>query len=86
MGLSLLSITVWIIARKITKPIIKTTKKLTQIAKGEILELEKLTINSNDEIDQMGMSLNSLIDGLNSTANFANEIGRGNLKIKFKCS
>ncbi len=84
LGLCLLSITVWIIARKITKPIIKTTKILTQIAKGEILELEKLSIDSNDEIDQMGMSLNTLIDGLNSTANFANEIGKGNLKIKFE--
>jgi methyl-accepting chemotaxis protein len=83
-GLALLAITVWIIARKITKPIIITTQKLTQIAKGEILEMEKLTITSNDEIDQMGMSLNTLIDGLNSTANFANEIGKGNLKIKFE--
>jgi len=83
LGLSLLSITVWIIAKKIAKPIIRTTKILNKIAKGEILDLEKIAVNSNDEIDQMGMSLNTLIDGLNSTANFANEIGKGNLKIKF---
>jgi methyl-accepting chemotaxis protein len=86
LGLGLLSITVWIIAKRITKPIINTTNILKQIAKGEILELEKLTINSNDEIDQMGMSLNTLIDGLNNTANFANEIGKGNLTIKFEAN
>ncbi len=86
LGLLILSITIWLIAKRITSPIVRTTKKLKQIAKGEILELEKLEITSNDEIDQMGMSLNTLIDSLNNTANFANEIGKGNLKIKFEAN
>lgn len=83
-GLTLLSLTVWFIAQNISRPIVKTTKILNQIAKGEILELEKIKIKTNDEIDQMGKSLNTLIDGLNNTANFANEIGKGNLTIEFK--
>lgn len=83
-GLIFLSLTVWFIARSISKPIVHTTKILNQIAKGEILDIEKIEIKSNDEIAQMGKSLNTLIDGLNNTANFANEIGKGNLKIKFE--
>lgn len=83
-GLLLIAIVIWIIAYSISKPVVKTTKVLSDLAKGDIDESKKIKIKSQDEIGQMNQSVNTLIDGLNKTAEFAQEIGKGNLDKEFE--
>ncbi len=78
-GLILLTIVIWIIARNITQPIVKVTNTLKDIAKGKIDESLKVTIRSKDEAGEMALALNTSIDGLNRKADFANHIGSGNI-------
>ncbi|NOZ46638.1 MAG: GAF domain-containing protein [Chlorobi bacterium] len=82
-GLIILSIVTWLISKSITKPIIKTTTILKKIAKGIISNDNQLNIKTKDELGEMAESVNTLIEGLNQTANFAAEIGKGKLDAKF---
>jgi len=83
-GLLLIALIIWIIAHSISRPVIKTTAILSDLAKGDIDESKKLKVNTSDEIGEMGNSVNTLIDGLNKTALFAQEIGKGNLDKQFE--
>mgnify|MGYP000577203533 CR=1 FL=1 len=83
-GLLVVAIVIWLIAHTISRSIRKTTLVLGDLAKGNIDRSKKLKIRSKDEIGQMGQSLNTLIDGLNKTASFAREIGKGNLDKNFQ--
>ncbi len=83
-GLIFVSFVIWIIARRITKPLFKTTEIIKKLTKGGISEEDKITDLSGDEIGEIGDSLNSLIDGLIRTASFAKSIGEGNLNAKFE--
>ena len=83
-GLLLIALIIWIIAHTISRPVIKTTKVLSDLAKGDIDESKKIKIKTKDEIGEMGNSVNTLIDGLNKTAEFATEIGKGNLEKEFE--
>jgi methyl-accepting chemotaxis protein len=83
-GLMLTAFIIWIIAHSISRPVIRTTKVLSDLAKGDIDESKKVIVKSHDEIGEMGNSVNTLIDGLNKTAVFAEEIGKGNLDKEFE--
>ncbi len=83
-GLFVLSIIIWIIARTITLPIKATTELLKKLAKGKIDTSGKIEINTNDEIAEMANSANILIDGFNHTAAFAKKIGEGNLEAYYQ--
>ena len=82
-GLIILSTIITFIAKSISQPLISTTKVLQQLAKGNIANDLEISIKSKDEIGQMAESVNTLINGLNSTAKFAREIGEGNLNAEF---
>lgn len=82
-GLFVLAIVVWIIAFSITRPLVKTTKVLGELANGQIDLSKKISINSGDEIQDIGTSVNILIESLYKTTNFAKEIGKGNLNTSF---
>ncbi len=82
-GLLILAFIIWLIARNISKPLIKTTDVLKKLSKGDIHHTHKLEIKSNDEIGEMANSVNKLIEGLNRTAKFSEEIGKENLDAKF---
>lgn len=83
-GLVLLSIVLFYVAKSITSPILKTIHVLNEMAEGDIDMSKKLSIQTGDEIEEMANSVNKLIDGLNLTENFAKEIGRGNLDAEFR--
>jgi methyl-accepting chemotaxis protein len=82
-GLILIAVIIWIIAHSISRPIIKTTTILGDLAKGDIDESKKINTKLKDEIGEMSNSVNMLIEGLNKTAIFAQEIGKGNLEQEF---
>lgn len=84
LGIVVLGIVLFFVAKSITNPIIQTTHLLNNLAEGDIDRTNKLNISSGDEIEEMATSVNKLIEGLNLTENFAREIGKGNLDTEFK--
>lgn len=82
-GLILLSLIVWFISQKISLSINKTTKVLQTLAKGDISQDQNIRINSGDEVQEMSESVNTLLNGLNKTTAFANQIEQGNLNADF---
>ncbi len=84
-GLLLLGLCVFFITKRIVVPIRRTTNSLIEMATtGLIDESRKVYLKSNDEIGKMANALNKLMDELTHTANFAKQIGAGNLKTKFE--
>ncbi len=82
-GMVVLTIIIILLTRNITQPLRNTTEVLSNLAKGQIDRSKKLKVKSSDEIGEMSDSLNKLIDGLNSTAHFAKEIGQGNIDAQY---
>jgi methyl-accepting chemotaxis protein len=79
LGLIVTSFVINYLAKAITKPLSDVTTSIKQLACGEVSENEKLTIQTGDEMEEIAGSLNVLVDGLSRTAQFAQEIGNGNL-------
>ncbi len=82
-GLFLLSIIIYIIAVRIARPISHSTFMLKRIEQGDIHNIDKMEVDRQDEIGEMAKSLNEVVDGLNETAGFAEEIGKGNLESEY---
>ncbi len=80
--ISIASLSLFYFGKSISDSIIKVKKKLFEMSKGYVPEVEK--IERNDELGEMFVSLNGLISGLNQYADFSLEIGRGNLDAEFK--
>lgn len=83
-GFLIILFVIWGIAFSISEPIKKTTKILQSIAHGNIKDIKKLKFVFNDEINDLSISINSLITGLNLSAQFAQQIGKGNLNADYK--
>lgn len=84
LGLGLLAFVVRLIAKNITNPIMTIKDRLNIMAMGDIDSSKKVSIETGDELEELGNSLNSLVDGLNNAEVFAREIGKGNLNAEFK--
>lgn len=78
-GIILLAMIVWFIARAITTPLIKTTGILKQLSTGDVEHLEVLEINTNDELSEMANALKTLSNSLRLNAEFAIKIGEDKL-------
>ena len=83
LGLILLSSLIYLIAVRISKPIGLATNRLKRIELGDIHGIDDIEINRLDEIGDMAASLNKVVAGLNETAEFAEEIGKGNLSSEY---
>lgn len=82
-GLVVLIATIFIVARRITNPLKKTTHVINTLAAGEVHAIETLNFKSKDEVEEMANSLNKLVHGLRETSQFAIEIGNGNLDATY---
>lgn len=82
-GLILLTFLTYIIAIRISNPISRSTLMLKKIEEGDIHNIDEIHTNRLDEIGEMAKSLNAVASGLNKTAGFAEEIGKGNLDSEF---
>lgn len=69
-------------ARTITKPVQHLKNILLQMARG-VLPADKIP-NRNDEVGEMSVALNSLVDGMKLTTEFAREVGSGNFDSYYK--
>ena len=82
-GLLLISFIIIWLSTGITNPIKKITTILKQMADGEIERVEDLSLKREDEIGEIVDSTNKLVDNLKQTAEFAQEIGKGNLDTEY---
>ena len=82
-GITILVILIIVIADRISSPLKRATVVLKSLAKGEINLKMKLKQESNDEVGQMSDSVNTLLDALDRTTNFATEIGKGKLDTEY---
>ena len=83
-GLMMFSIVSLIIAQRITLPLKQSTAILKDLDKGIIDFSKKVKTRSNDELAEMGKSLNHLMTTLHETANFAKKIGNGDFSSKYE--
>ncbi len=84
LGVILISVIIFIIARNMSSALKQTTHILEKLSKGDIEDIENLKIDRGDEIEDMSISVNSLNNGLKETSIFAEQIGKGNLEADFK--
>lgn len=82
-GLVFLALIIWLISFSITRPLIRATRVLGQLAQGQIDTGSKITIHTGDEVEDIANSINILIDSLDRTTSFAKEIGKGNLSVSY---
>jgi PAS domain S-box-containing protein len=82
-GLLVLALVIWLIAYNITNPLVRAKNVLRELAKGKIDANKKIAISTGDEIEDISISINTLIDGLGKTTAFAKEIGMGNLNVNY---
>jgi len=78
---ALASTFLYFLGNNVTNAIGEVNNQLLAMAKGH--GVEKVDSERKDEIGEMNVSLNTLIDGVSSYTDFANEIGKGNLNAKF---
>lgn len=78
-----LSVIFYILAISIIRPLVEVKKKLIHLCEGE-LPKDKVKYRWNDEIGEMTSAVNTLIDNLRNTANFANQIGSGDLTADYQ--
>ena len=77
-GLIILMIVIYFISENITRPIKSVINVVQKLGKGEIDKSNKLKVKGKkDEMSRVAESVNSLIDSLNKTAEFAMKVGRG---------
>ena len=69
-----------IFKRHIQRPLKGSIEILRKISEGDLnVEINEKLINSSDETGQMNQVLNKMIHNLNDTAEFARQVGEGNL-------
>ncbi len=83
-GLFILAIIIWVSSRRITRPLKNTTDILKNLSSGYIIDSNEIIVKSHDEIGLMSIALNKLVQRLKVNANFASEIGKGNLDKEYK--
>ncbi len=79
--ISVASVLLYLFGKTITDAIYRVREQLFKMSKG--LQVEKAENLRKDEIGDMDLSLNDLIDGVNAYAQFAQNIGRGDLDSDF---
>lgn len=82
-GLIAMAIVILLIAFQIIRPLRKTTNALYQLSKGDIEGIKRINIRTGDEIEQMGQSVNQIINGFKDTVEFANHIKQGDFEMEF---
>ncbi len=82
-GLLLMLYAIFQFSKIITRPLNATIAVINRLAQGDIDKKMEMTVHGHDEISTMRLALNSLIEHLNGTSNFAIEIGKGNLDFQY---
>ncbi len=74
----------WIFFNKIVNRLSETGDVLDAAANGDSENIKNLDTSANDDISILNSSLNKLNNNLNSTANYIEQIYRGNINFDYK--
>jgi len=85
-GLLFLTFAIWKIANGITASLDESNSLLKNLAKGDLDMSMKIAVNGSDELSGIASSVNTLMDELNSKAEFSKQVGEGNLTADFHSS
>ena len=83
-GLAVLSIVLYRSSYSITESIVGVSRLLKNLAEGNIDEVQKIKVSSDDEVGEIGKSFNDLLDQLNKKTEFSQQIGAGFLNAEFE--
>jgi len=83
-ALFLLYIVISYIVKRIVDPVQKVTTVLKDLGDGNYDKAAEIDIQTNDELEVMAHSLNSLYGSIGEMSEFANAIGGGNLAASFE--
>lgn len=72
------------LSHALVKPINDATSTLKNLAKGQVDIKKRMEYDSGDELGQMATALNTLMDGLVRTTEFAKQIGEGKFDSEFQ--
>lgn len=75
--------TIYLAIKVLSKSISQTTERLNKIAKGELHDIEALDVNTGDQYEVMANAVNNAANSLKKAADFAIDIGKGNLSSDF---
>ena len=70
------------ISGAIRKPVLKMKDIIQQLSKGELSD-KRIVTKSKNVVAEMAVSVNALSDSFAKTSVFANEIGKGNLTVRY---
>lgn len=82
-GILILAFLIWFVAKKITTPLIFTTKELNVLSTGAIDQVREIKLTTRDELSEMGNALNKLTGAMKKSAEFARDIGKGQYESTF---
>ncbi len=82
-SLVVISFIIWSVLSIIVSPIEKTAKTLEALSEGNVSDAYKIKYSTKDELGRMATAANILIDSLKRTQEFAKQIGKGNLDVKY---
>jgi methyl-accepting chemotaxis protein len=84
LGIIILGFVLYLIARNMSRPLIHISDMLEELSKGILHSDNTISIKTKDEIGTIALAMNDLKLNLSQTAEFAEEIGKGNLNVEFK--
>lgn len=84
LGFAVLYVVIMYIVRGVVVPVEKVTTVLKQLGDGEFDKVSHIEVKTNDELETMANSLNSLHDSIMGVAGFAESIGSGDLSAKLQ--
>ncbi|MCX2744077.1 GAF domain-containing protein [Mangrovivirga sp. M17] len=79
LGFIILAVVLYYLSDRISSSLKKASDTLDDLSKGKVSEGDKLQIKTNDELNEMSKSINTLIDNLGEKSEYARAIGEGNL-------
>ena len=82
-GLIIMIVLIYFIAKNMTTPIKETTDALKHLAIGDTEGINIHNIKTNDELEEMSASLNQVVDGIRKSETFALNIGKGDFESEF---
>lgn len=82
-GLLIMILSTQLLAQRLNTRLSDIIATLKDLSHGKIDRKNKITKIDKDEVGEMAVSTNKAIDTLNTTAEFALEIGKGNLEMEF---
>lgn len=83
-GIIVMIILMSMLCKEVSSSLVRINNRLGNMSLGILAHREKRKVLFHDEISSLADALDTLVDGLFASVDFANEIGKGNLEAEYK--